>query len=135
MFVRGMIWTLIQSGGRHLHGIVLKIDGLYHVAIRIMEIRAAAVEGARVAFFLADEMNAFRFEELNCLIVLVAGLLVGYFGGLTTPAAIMTGFAGLSIFAMCIGRETRNDLLSLFEVSAPAGVRLNDQDVAQRSAT
>jgi MFS family permease len=49
---------------------------------------------------------------------LVAGLLVGYFGGLTTPAAIMTGFAGLSIIALLIGRETRADPLPLFEVSA-----------------
>lgn len=38
---------------------------------------------------------------------LVAGLLVGYFGGFTQGAAIMTGFAGLSILAMVIGRETR----------------------------
>jgi MFS family permease len=49
---------------------------------------------------------------------LVAGLLVGYFGGLTTPAAIMTGFAALSILAMWLGRETRADPLPLFEVGA-----------------
>jgi MFS family permease len=49
---------------------------------------------------------------------LVAGLLVGYFGGLTTPAAIMTGFAALSIIAMLLGRETRSDPLPLFEVGA-----------------
>jgi cyanate permease len=49
---------------------------------------------------------------------LVAGLLVGYFGGFTTPAAIMTGFAGLSILALLLGRETRADPLPLFEVSA-----------------
>jgi MFS family permease len=49
---------------------------------------------------------------------LVAGLLVGYFGGLTTPAAIMTGFAALSIVAMLIGRETRTDPLPLFKASA-----------------
>jgi MFS family permease len=42
---------------------------------------------------------------------LVAGLLVGYFGGFTTPAAIMTGFALLSILAMFLGRETREDPL------------------------
>ncbi len=47
---------------------------------------------------------------------LVAGLLVGYFGGLTTPAAIMTGFAGLSVIAMLLGRETRHDPLPLFEI-------------------
>ncbi len=39
---------------------------------------------------------------------LVAGLMVGFFGGFTTPAAIMTGFAALSIFAMFLGRETRD---------------------------
>jgi MFS family permease len=49
---------------------------------------------------------------------LVAGLLVGYFGGLTTPAAIMTGFAALSILAMLLGRETRTDPLPLFKASA-----------------
>jgi hypothetical protein len=38
--------------------------------------------------------------------------------GLTTAAAIMTGFAGLSILAMVLGRETREDPLPLFEVSA-----------------
>jgi len=42
---------------------------------------------------------------------LVAGLMVGYFGGFTTPAAIMTGFAFLSILAMFLGRETREDPL------------------------
>jgi len=52
---------------------------------------------------------------------LVAGLLVGYFGGLTTPAAIMTGFASLSIIAMLLGRETREDPLPLFEVGATGG--------------
>ena len=38
---------------------------------------------------------------------LVAGLLVGYFGGFTQGAAIMTGFALLSIIGMFLGRETR----------------------------
>jgi MFS family permease len=52
---------------------------------------------------------------------LVAGLLVGYFGGLNTPAAIMTGFAGLSVIAMLLGRETRHDPLPLFEVGAAGG--------------
>jgi MFS family permease len=42
---------------------------------------------------------------------LVAGLLVGYFGGFTQGAAIMTGFAALSILAMFLGRETREDPL------------------------
>jgi MFS family permease len=58
---------------------------------------------------------------------LVAGLLVGYFGGLTTPAAIMTGFASLSIIAMLLGRETREDPLPLFEAGATSG-----RDVASR---
>jgi MFS family permease len=49
---------------------------------------------------------------------LVAGLLVGYFGGLNVPAAIMTGFAAVSILAMWLGRETRADPLPLFEVGA-----------------
>lgn len=52
---------------------------------------------------------------------LIAGLLVGYFGGLNTPAAIMTGFAGLSVIAMLLGRETRHDPLPLFEVRAAGG--------------
>ncbi|HEX3860942.1 MAG TPA: MFS transporter [Stellaceae bacterium] len=39
---------------------------------------------------------------------LVAGLMVGFFGGFTTPAAIMTGFAMLSVIAMFLGRETRH---------------------------
>jgi hypothetical protein len=51
---------------------------------------------------------------------LVVGLLVGFFGGFTTPAAIMTGFPALSIVAMVLGRETRADPLPLFEVSASA---------------
>ena len=38
---------------------------------------------------------------------LVAGLLVGYFGGLTTPAAIMTCFAALSILAALAWRRSR----------------------------
>jgi MFS family permease len=42
---------------------------------------------------------------------LIAGLLVGYFGGFTQGAAIMTGFALLSILAMFLGRETREDPL------------------------
>lgn len=42
---------------------------------------------------------------------LVAGLLVAYFGGFTQGAAIMTCFALLSIFAMFLGRETREDPL------------------------
>jgi MFS family permease len=42
---------------------------------------------------------------------LVAGLLVGYFGGFTQGAAIMTSFALLSIIAMFLGRETREDPL------------------------
>jgi MFS family permease len=50
---------------------------------------------------------------------LIAGLLVGYFGGFTQGAAIMTCFALLSILAMFLGRETKEDPLPLFEV-APA---------------
>jgi MFS family permease len=42
---------------------------------------------------------------------LVAGLLVGYFGGFTQGAAIMTCFALLSVIAMFLGRETREDPL------------------------
>jgi len=42
---------------------------------------------------------------------LIAGLLVGYFGGFTQGAAIMTGFALLSILAMFLGRETREEPL------------------------
>ena len=42
---------------------------------------------------------------------LIAGLLVGYFGGFTQGAAIMTCFALLSILAMFLGRETREDPL------------------------
>ncbi|HEX3952567.1 MAG TPA: MFS transporter [Stellaceae bacterium] len=42
---------------------------------------------------------------------LVAGLLVGFFGGFNTPAAIMTCFALLSVLAMFLGRETREDPL------------------------
>lgn len=42
---------------------------------------------------------------------LIAGLLVSYFGGFTQGAAIMTGFAALSILAMFLGRETREDPL------------------------
>ncbi|MBV8889231.1 MAG: MFS transporter [Alphaproteobacteria bacterium] len=45
---------------------------------------------------------------------LVAGLLVGYFGGsFNKSAAIMTGFAVLSIIAMFLGRETRETPLPL----------------------
>jgi MFS family permease len=42
---------------------------------------------------------------------LVAGLMVGYFGGFTQGAAIMTCFALLSVLAMFLGRETRQDPL------------------------
>lgn len=42
---------------------------------------------------------------------LVAGLMVAYFGGFTQGAAIMTGFALLSVLAMLMGRETRDDPL------------------------
>jgi cyanate permease len=42
---------------------------------------------------------------------LVAGLMVGYFGGFTQSAAIMTCFALLSILAMFLGRETRENPL------------------------
>ena len=49
---------------------------------------------------------------------LIAGLLVGYFGGFTQGAAIMTCFALLSIIAMFLGRETKEDPLPLFEVAA-----------------
>ncbi len=42
---------------------------------------------------------------------LIAGLLVGYFGGFTQGAAIMTCFALLSIVAMFLGRETKEDPL------------------------
>ncbi|HUB12796.1 MAG TPA: MFS transporter [Acetobacteraceae bacterium] len=42
---------------------------------------------------------------------LIAGLLVGYFGGFNQGAAIMTGFALLSVLAMFLGRETREDPL------------------------
>jgi MFS family permease len=42
---------------------------------------------------------------------LVAGLMVAYFGGFTQGAAIMTCFALLSILAMFLGRETREDPL------------------------
>jgi MFS family permease len=44
---------------------------------------------------------------------LVAGLMVGYFGGFTQGAAIMTCFALLSILAMFLGRETREDSLPI----------------------
>jgi hypothetical protein len=37
--------------------------------------------------------------------------LVGYFGGFTQGAAIMTCFALLSIVAMFLGRETKEDPL------------------------
>jgi MFS family permease len=52
---------------------------------------------------------------------LVAGLLVGYFGGFNKGAAIMTGFAALSILAMFLGRETRDDPLPLFEAAGGSG--------------
>jgi cyanate permease len=43
---------------------------------------------------------------------LVAGLLVGPFGGdFNKAAALMTGFAVLSIIAMLLGRETRGQPL------------------------
>lgn len=42
---------------------------------------------------------------------LIAGLLVGYFGGFTQGAAIMTSFALLSIIAMFLGRETKENPL------------------------
>jgi MFS family permease len=43
---------------------------------------------------------------------LVAGLLVGTFGGeFSRAAAVMTCFAALSIVAMALGRETRDDIL------------------------
>lgn len=42
---------------------------------------------------------------------LIAGLLVSYFGGFTQGAAIMTSFALLSVLAMFLGRETREDPL------------------------
>jgi MFS family permease len=42
---------------------------------------------------------------------LVAGLMAGYFGGFTQGAAIMTCFALLSIIAMFLGRETKEDPL------------------------
>ena len=51
---------------------------------------------------------------------LVAGLLVGYFGGFTQGAAIMTCFALVSILAMFLGRETKEDPLPLFEVASAA---------------
>ena len=51
---------------------------------------------------------------------LIAGLLVGYFGGFTQGAAIMTCFALLSIVAMFLGRETKEAPLPLFEVAAGA---------------
>ena len=51
---------------------------------------------------------------------LVAGLMVGFFGGFTQGAAIMTGFALLSILAMFLGRETREDPLPLFEAGRSA---------------
>ena len=51
---------------------------------------------------------------------LIAGLLVGYFGGFTQGAAIMTCFALLSILAMFLGRETSKDPLPLFEVASTA---------------
>ena len=51
---------------------------------------------------------------------LIAGLLVGYFGGFTQGAAIMTCFALLSIVAMFLGRETKEAPLPLFEVAAEA---------------
>src|SRR5437763_2021056 len=44
---------------------------------------------------------------------LVAGLMVGYFGGFTQGAAIMTCFALLSILAMFLGRETKEEPLPL----------------------
>src|SRR6185312_7024069 len=43
---------------------------------------------------------------------LVAGLLVGTFGGqFSRAAAVMTCFAALSIVAMALGRETRDEIL------------------------
>jgi hypothetical protein len=61
---------------------------------------------------------------------LVAGLLVRYFGGFTQGAAIMTGFALLSIVAMFLGRETRETPLPrrgerpLFSLGAAIALRL-----------
>ncbi len=42
---------------------------------------------------------------------LVAGLLVVPFGSFNNAAAFMTGFAALSVVAMMLGRETRDDAL------------------------
>ena len=42
---------------------------------------------------------------------LAAGLLVVQLGGLTNATAIMTGFAALSIVAVILGRETRDEQL------------------------
>lgn len=43
---------------------------------------------------------------------LIAGLLVGSLGGsLNRATAVMTCFAGLSIFAALLGRETRGEVL------------------------
>ena len=42
---------------------------------------------------------------------LAAGLLVVQLGGLTNATGIMTGFAVLSIVAVVLGRETRDEQL------------------------
>ena len=42
---------------------------------------------------------------------LVAGLLVVQLGGLSNATGIMTGFAVLSIIAVMLGRETRDEQL------------------------
>jgi MFS family permease len=74
-------------------------------AIYISELFPTHVRSTAVAFCNGSGRIVTSFGPL------VAGLLVVQLGGLTNATGIMTGFAVLSIIAVILGRETRDEQL------------------------
>ena len=91
--------------------ILLPIYGFFVIgifsghAIYMSELFPTQVRSTAVAFCNGSGRVITSFGPL------AAGLLVVQLGGLTNATAIMTGFAALSIVAVILGRETRDEQL------------------------
>src|SRR5712692_2966770 len=103
------LFLLVDSYGPY--PIMLLIYGFFVIgifsghAIYMSELFPTHVRSTAVAFCNGSGRIVTSFGPL------VAGLLVVQLGGLTNATGIMTGFAVLSIIAVILGRETRDEQL------------------------
>src|SRR4029077_6021308 len=109
--VIGVLYLFLGVSTYGPYPILLLIYGFFVVgifsghAIYMSELFPTHVRATAVAFCNGSGRVFTSFGPL------VAGLLVVQLGGLSNATGIMTGFAVLSIVAVMLGRETRDEQL------------------------